>query len=126
MKEIMVLIDNRVGALAHVCERLGGAGINIDSISAYGDGKRGIIRLVTADEQSAISALRGPGIEVLTSELVIAKINDQPGELAKITHRLAQHQVNIESMYLLSKSKGVMEFAIKTDAPSKALDALKH
>jgi len=126
MKEIMVLIDNRVGALAQVCEKLGGAGVNIDSISAYGDGEKGIIRLVTADEKSALSALKGNGIEVFHSELVIAKITDQPGELAKITRRLAQHQVNVESIYLLSKSKGVMEFAIKTDAPEKAKTALKH
>ena len=124
--EIMVLIDNRVGALAQVCERLGGAGVNIDSISAYGDGERGIIRLVTEDEKSALSVLHGPGIEVFQSELVIAKINDQPGELAKITRRLAQHQVNIESMYLLSKARGIMEFAIKTDEPEKAKGALKH
>ncbi len=125
MKEIVVTIDNRVGALAQVCEKLGGAGINIESISAYGDGEKGIIRFVTGDEISAMSALSGTNFKTITSDVIVVKVNDQPGELGKITRRLAQHQVNIESIYLLTKSKGLVEFAIKCDAPEKARLAMK-
>ncbi len=126
MKEIVVLIDNRVGALASVCEKLGGSGINIDSISAYGLGDKGVIRLVTADETSALSVLKKENLQVLSAELLIVKVNDQPGEIGKIARRLATHQINIESIYLLSKNKGTLEFAIKTNEPDKARAALKH
>ena len=125
MKEIVVTIDNRVGALAQVCEKLGGAGINIESISAYGDGQKGIIRFVTGDEVSALSLLSKSGARASVSDVVVVKANDQPGELGKITRRLAQHMVNIESIYLLTKQKGIVEFAIKCDNPAKAQEAMK-
>lgn len=126
MREILITIDNKVGSLAHVCEIIGGAGINIDSISAYGDAQRGTVRLITQDESSALSALSKAGLSSISSDLVVIKVNDQPGELGKIARRLARGGVNVESIYLVSKTKGVLEFAIKTDAPGKALDALKH
>lgn len=125
MKEILVQIDNKVGSLAQVCEKLGGAGINIESISAYGDGQNGIIRLVTGDEVSALSALSKAGLKTSIAEVLMVKVNDQPGEIGKITRRLAQHQVNVESIYLLTKVGGVMEFAIKCDDLAKAAAAMK-
>lgn len=126
MQEITIITENKVGALAEICELLGENGINIESISAQGLGESGLIRVVTADAATAARALKSrKGITVKTGDILIVKVNDQPGELGKIARRLARAEVDIESMYLLSKSKGVMEVAIKTGDLGAALRAIK-
>ena len=126
MQEITIITENKVGALAEICELLGKNGINIESISAQGLGESGLIRVVTADAATAARALKSrKGVTVKTGDILIVKVNDQPGELGKIARRLARAEVDIESMYLLSKSKGVMEVAIKTGDLGAALRAIE-
>lgn len=126
MQEITIITENRVGALAEICELLGKSGVNIESISAHGLGESGLIRVVTGDAATAAKALSSKKrISYKSGDILIVKVNDQPGELGKIARRLARAEVDIESMYLLSKSRGVMEVAIKTGDLGAALRAIK-
>jgi hypothetical protein len=126
MQEITIITQNKVGQLAEICELLGSRGINIESISAQGLGDSGVIRVVTGDAATAASALKSrKGVTVRTSDILTVKLNDEPGELGKIARKLARAEVDIESMYLLSKQKGVMEVAIKTEDLQAAMKAIK-
>lgn len=126
MQEITIITENRVGALAEICELLGKNGVNIEAISAQGLGESGLIRVVTGDAATAKRALSAKkGITCRSGDILVVKMADQPGELGKIARRLARAEVDIESMYLLSKSRGVMEVAIKTGDLGAALRAIK-
>lgn len=126
MQEITIMTENKVGALAEICELLGSHGINIESISAQGLGESGLIRVVTGDTATAAKALSNrKGFSVRTGEILIVKVNDEPGELGKIARKLARAEIDIESMYLLSKQKGVMEVAIKASDIGAAMKAIK-
>ncbi|HQT44478.1 MAG TPA: ACT domain-containing protein [Candidatus Micrarchaeota archaeon] len=125
MEEITIVTENKVGILADVCELLGSNGINVEAISAQGLGGSGVIRVITGDVTSATRALDKAGVKYNQSEVLVVKVNDTPGELGKIARRIAKNSINIECMYLLSKNKGVMEVAIKTDNLPLARRALK-
>ncbi|VVC04902.1 ACT domain protein [Candidatus Burarchaeum australiense] len=126
MQEITIITQNKVGALAEICELLGSRGVNIESICAQGVGDSGVIRVVTGDAATAASALRArKGVSISTGDILTVKLNDEPGELGKIARKLARAEVDIESMYLLSKQKGVMEVAIKTGDLFAAMKAIK-
>ncbi|HIH18657.1 TPA: ACT domain-containing protein [Candidatus Micrarchaeota archaeon] len=126
MQEITIMTENRVGALAEICEILGNRGINIESISAQGLGESGLIRVVTGDATTAAKALSNrKGFSVRTGDILIVKVNDEPGELGKIARKLARAEIDIESMYLLSRQKGVMEVAIKASDMGAAMKAIK-
>lgn len=125
MEEITVITENKVGMLADVCELLGSNGINVESISAQGLGNSGVIRIITGDVASAARALDKGGFRYSTSEVLVVKVNDIPGELGKVTRRIARNGIDIECIYLLSKQKGIMELAIKADNIAKAQRALK-
>lgn len=126
MQEITIITENKIGALAEICELLGKNGINIEAISAHGLGDSGLIRVVTGDAVTASKVLRfKKGMTVKSGDIMVVKVNDEPGELGKIARRLARAEVDIESMYLLSKSRGVMEVAIKTSDMGAAMRALK-
>jgi hypothetical protein len=125
MKEITIISENRVGALADICELLGGNGINIESITAYGIGDAGVVRLVTEDVESARRALSKTHHRVIVGDVLVVKLDDVPGALGKLARRLARKGVDIESVYLLSRSKGFTEVAIKTGDLAAAKEAVK-
>ncbi len=125
MKEVTIVTKNRVGALADMCEALGKFGVNIQSISAQGLGDSGVIRLVTTDEKTAKNVLEKAGFGVVLGDVLTLKLFDRPGELGKMTRKLADANINIECVYLLGKNKGYTEVAIKADKIEEAVRALK-
>ncbi|MBM3229058.1 hypothetical protein FJZ26_01385 [Candidatus Parvarchaeota archaeon] len=125
MQELTIITENKVGVLASVCQILGGCGVNIESICAQGNEDGGVIRLVTSDIATAKRELEKGKFTVKAGELLVVKLNDNPGELAKLTRRIARNGVDIECVYLLSKHKGVVEVAIKPGDLEAAKAALK-
>ncbi len=114
MKQITVAVENKVGALADVCELLGNVGVNMESISAQGEGNRGVIRIVTTDDTTAKKILEKSGYNVSVGDIETFEVKDRPGELAKATRKLAKDGTDVECIYLLRKQGDVGEFAVKT------------
>ena len=126
MQEITIISENKVGALADICEALGGSGVNIEAISAQGLGDSAQIRIVTGDVTTAANVLRKKNIAHKTSDITVVDMVDRPGELAKIARKLARAGVNMESLYILSKNKGGMtSVAIKAPDLAAVARALK-
>jgi len=114
MKELIVTARNQVGALAVVAEALGGVGVNIEAISCYGSGERAVFRVITGDAATAVRALsRIPEVKVQESDILLVKMLNRPGELGKITRKLANRGVNLESLYIVSRKNDYTEVAFK-------------
>ncbi|MFH1470474.1 MAG: ACT domain-containing protein [Candidatus Micrarchaeota archaeon] len=125
MRELTIVTENKVGALADICEALGNNGINISSISAHGYRDKGVVRLVTSDEKSARNALEKLGVNVTVGDLLIVTIPDKPGELAKLTRKLSNSGVNIDGIYLLGKANGNLEVGISAEDNARASCAVR-
>lgn len=132
MKEVTVIVPNKVGALAEIAEVLGGQGINIIALSAQGFGDKGVIRLITNDERSAVNALtkyistKKNTYEVRLNDVLVVTLQNRPGELAKICKKIAKAGINIESVYLLKGEKGIGELVIRPEKIEEALSVLKE
>jgi len=116
MKEITVIAKNEIGTLESVASALGGSGINIETITAYASGPdEAIFRIVTTDHSTAKKILsKVPNVKnVEEKEIIVVKMPNRPGELAKITKKLAKNGVDLESVYILSKEKDFTEVALK-------------
>jgi len=104
MKEITITTPNEIGSLAAVAEALGGVGVNIEAISAYGKDGKAVFRLLTNDVASANKVLsRIPNVELSESDILILKMQNRPGELGKITRKLANQNINLDSLYIVGK-----------------------
>ncbi|MFH2106303.1 MAG: ACT domain-containing protein [Candidatus Micrarchaeota archaeon] len=128
MREVLVLSDNKVGTLANVSEALGSVGVNIEAISAYEKDDKAVFRIVTKDSTSALKVLsKIPGVSTTESDILILKMMNRPGELGKITRKLSNRGVDLESLYILSKRDDFTEVAIKPsqDHFGKAREVLK-
>ena len=124
MKQISIKVENKVGALAEVCELLGNNGVNMESISAQGEGNVGVIRVVTTDEKTAGRVLEKAGYKTTIGDITTFRVKDRPGELAKATRKLAKAGVDIECIYLLKKNGDEGEFAVKTSSIEQIRKAL--
>jgi hypothetical protein len=114
MKEITIIAGNDVGSLAAVAETLGSVGVNIEAISAYGLDGKAIFRLITSDVSTTLKALsRLPGVSVKESDTLVYRMINRPGELGKIARKLANRNINLESLYIVSRKQDFTEVAIR-------------
>lgn len=114
MKEITVVSKNEVGTLAAIAEALGNVGVNIEAISAYEKDSNAVFRVVTNDVITATKALsRIPDTKVHEGSVLLIKLQNRPGELGKLTRKLANKSINLESVYIVSKQNDFTEVAVK-------------
>jgi len=114
MKEITITTPNEVGSLAAVAEAIGSVGVNIEAISAYGKDGNAVFRLLTTDVTSATKVLsRIPNVQLSESDILVFKMTNRPGELGKITRKLANQSINLESLYIVGKENEYTEVAIR-------------
>jgi hypothetical protein len=101
MKDLAIALENRPGALAEMGEALGRAGVSIEGGGACVVNGRGVAHFLFADGEAARKTLETAGITVLDErEVLVLRLNQaEPGQLGKITRRMAEAGVNIEVLY---------------------------
>jgi hypothetical protein len=124
LKQFEVYIHNRPGEVARVAEVLAKNAVNIRGISTDLGPSKPMIHVITDDENSARSALKGAGMEFTEREVLVISLPDRPGELAKVTKKLARAGINIESLFLLGSRVQAEEVAIGVDKLDKAQELL--
>ena len=101
MKDLAIALDNQPGALAEMGEALGRAGVSIEGGGAFVVDGRGIAHFLFHDGTAARRALESAGIRVLEErEVLVQRLSqEEPGQLGKLTRRMAEAGVNIEVLY---------------------------
>ncbi|MCX8199862.1 MAG: ACT domain-containing protein [Candidatus Micrarchaeota archaeon] len=125
MKQITVVVQNRVGALADVTEVLSRSGINIISISAQGFENNGVIRVLTTDMNTALHDLSKAGFNAMVNDIIVLKLPDKPGELYKITKKLSKEGLNLRAVYIIGKENDRTVVAIDPEDYQRAVKALE-
>lgn len=126
MEELVVIANDRVGLLADISEALAKKSINIEGIDVQVAGKKSICRVMIkkADSPAARKEIEKMGFKVLSSEVLVLKLADKPGELSGVARRLADNGVNIKNVHLLGKSDGFTLCALETDKEKIARELL--
>ena len=100
--EVMFKAPTRVGLLADVTEALNNHGVNILAIGAYDKGDAGEFLMITSNNKLAYEALSEHGGEMDMRSVVVLEVDNQPGELAKISRKLADHNINVSQVFATS------------------------
>lgn len=120
-KDLTVILDDRPGTLATLTEALGKAGINIDGLCGFPSEGKGVIHILVQDAAAARRAAEAAGFTVRGErEVLVLDAQDRPGEVGQITRRIASAGVNIDLIYVATKTRVVIG---ATDLP-KAKAAL--
>ena len=101
MKDLTIALQNRPGALAEMGEALGRAGVSVEGGGACVVNGNGVAHFLFEDAAAARGALEAAGIRILDErEVVVQRLKqDEPGQLGKISRRMAEAGVNIEVIY---------------------------
>jgi len=101
MKDLAIALENRPGALAEMGDALGRAGVSIEGGGAFVVNGQGVAHFLFTDGAAARRTLEAAGIRVLEErDVLVQRLNQsEPGQLGKITRRMAEAGVNIEVLY---------------------------
>ncbi|MEP6919825.1 MAG: ACT domain-containing protein [bacterium] len=101
MTDLTISLEDRPGALAEMGAALGRAGVSIEGGGAFVVEGQGVAHFLFADGEAARTALEAAGIRVISVREVLVQrlIQEEPGQLGKVTRRMADAGVNIEVLY---------------------------
>ena len=101
MIDLEIALDDRPGALAEMGEALGRAGVSIEGGGVFVVNGTGVAHFLFHDGDAAQRALEAAGIRVVAqSEIVTVRLDQEtPGQLGKISRRMADAGVNIRVQY---------------------------
>lgn len=118
VKQLSVFMENREGRLEQVTEVLKNRKINVLSLSMADTTEYGMLRMVVSDPEQAKTSLRENGFSAMLTDVLAVQLEDQAGELHKLTHILCTQGLNIEYMYTLASS-GCRAIIVKaSDGPA--------
>ncbi len=115
MKEItLVTPPDRPGTLADITELLAARGVNLTDIEVIDDHRHGIIRLMAEPYDEALRVLTGAGHHALSEEVILIRIRDEPGGIAKVAARFREPAINVNSLRILRRQGGEAILALGT------------
>ena len=115
MDRIIVMAKSEVGVIADITAALANAGVNILTINTENTGETGLIILTTEDNDAALSALTMAGFRAVIDDVLVFRLRDEPGALAKVAEKFKNAGVNIQSLHILDRHGDHVTFALSAD-----------
>ena len=122
MKEFRISLPNQPGQLVRICEALSQRNVNIKTMA--GTAGANLLAMVTDQEDHTREAFQKLGLSFQEVELLTVKIVDKPGTLAGFARKLADANINIESIYRLGTTADGVEVAFTVSDMDKTKQVL--
>lgn len=108
--DLTLYLDDEPGELARVGDVLGRTGANIAGMCAVtSGGGQAEVHILVDDATAAFEALQGAGVRIASEqEVLVLSIEDRPGALGEIAHRLGAAKVNLTLAYLATNTRLVL------------------
>jgi hypothetical protein len=108
LTEVVVELEDRIGALADLGELLGGQGVNISALAVVRVHKgKALAHMVLEPADVAVRALREHGVvPERVREVLSVTLEDEPGALGRYCRLLADASINLEAVYLAGERNG--------------------
>jgi hypothetical protein len=99
LKQFSIFMPNRPGALARLAELFSTEKINILGIASEVRDDSGLVRIALPADADVSSVLSKAGFSSVETYILSVEVDDNPGELFRITDALAQAKINITTVY---------------------------
>ncbi len=101
VQQISVFVESKPGHLVRVLEAVEEANVSVRGYSASDTGDYGIVRFVVDDPERALEVLRDMGCAAKITDVLCLKLDDTPGELARVINILSSCNINVQYSYSL-------------------------
>ena len=126
MKRIVIMAENRIGAIAQIAVTLAEGGVNLNSIATENEGQHGVVIITTDRTDHALSILNEAGFKAVSDEAVLVQLPDQAGALANLAGELTGAGLNIRTFHIIERRGDYATAAITTDDQERAKTALAN
>jgi hypothetical protein len=121
VKQITIITPpDRPGTLADIAERLAAHGVNILEMDVTDDHAHGVILLQAEPYDEALRALADSGYHAVSEDVLVIRIKDEPGALAKVAARFREPQININAMRIVRRDGGWASVILSTNDNDRA------
>ena len=124
MQRIVIMAENRIGAIAQIAGTLAEGGVNLNSIATENEGQHGVVIITTDQTDHALAILNEAGFKAVSDEAVLVQLLDQPGALANLAGELTGAGLNIRTFHIIERRGDYATAAITTDDQGRAKTAL--
>ncbi|HLE96495.1 MAG TPA: ACT domain-containing protein [Candidatus Thermoplasmatota archaeon] len=124
VKQLVVLVENRPGALHDLASVLAENDLNVEAIMIEGSLDFGTARIHVGNPRKAQKVLEDAGYQVTSGDVLTLKLANKPGELERVTGALKRAKVNIECLFGTTSGAGEAELVVKVNDLEKARAAL--
>jgi hypothetical protein len=107
----MTFIISAERAAAEIWETLGAADVNVEASCTFPSTSGRVVRIVVADEDAAAGkkALLDAGFSALDQhEVVVATIDNEPGDLGRLARRVADSGAKLTTLYMAMGNRVVV------------------
>ena len=106
--DLVIDIENTPGALARVADAISDAGVNIAAATCVGPGEQAELHILVPHAEAAKHSLAISHVAVTRErEVVVVDVEDRPGVLADLTHKVARAGVNLDLVYIATRNRVV-------------------
>jgi hypothetical protein len=112
LEQISVFVENRAGAVADITQTLAEAEIDIKALTLADTGDFGVLRLIVDAPKKALAVLKLAGSVASLTPVVVVKMGNEPGSVAKITRLLADAGVSLEYIYAFVAREAGTAYAV--------------
>lgn len=99
IRQISVFVENKQGSLVKITDVLARENIDLRAMSIADTQDFGILRLIVSDTDAALQVLRKENCIVTETQVVGARLRNEPGALATVVKVLSEGGINMEYMY---------------------------
>ncbi len=125
MKQITVITPpDRPGTIADIAERLAARGVNILEMDATDDHAHGVVLLQAEPYNKALRALADGGYHAVSEDVLVIRIQDAPGALARVAARFREPEINITAMRIVRRDGGWASVILSTNDNARARELL--
>jgi hypothetical protein len=106
--DLVVEVENEPGALARVAAAISDAGVNIAAATCTGAAERAELHILVPHAEAVKHALAISNLAVTRErEVVVVEAQDRPGELADLARKVAEAGINIDLIYVATRTRVV-------------------
>lgn len=122
VQQLSVFAESKPGHLSRILEALHSAKVNVRGFSVSDTGDYGILRFIVNEPEQALEVLEKEGCACVLTPVLCLKLEDTPGELARVMSVLARCDINVIYSYSMISTYIILS----TTDPEKARELLKQ
>jgi hypothetical protein len=99
-REFTIQMEDRPGMLGKLCHNLADRGVNILAFQSFPNQGKSTVRFVGDNPTTIKAVLDGQRVTYTETQVAQTRLTHRPGELARVSARLGEANVNIDYAYV--------------------------